>query len=75
MNKISITYCTQWSYYPKAVSVADELKENFKIKAELIASGGGIFDVIADGKIIFSKSDTGRFPDEGEVSKLIKKLN
>jgi predicted Rdx family selenoprotein len=27
----------------------------------------GQFDVIADGKVLFSKHQEGRFPDEGEV--------
>lgn len=38
------------------------------MKAELIAGGGGIFDVELDGKLIFSKFAEGdRFPEPGEV--------
>ena len=32
-----------------------------------MASGGGIFDVHADGELIFSKHQTGRFPEHSEV--------
>lgn len=33
----------------------------------LIPSGGGVFDVIVDGKLIFSKKQVGKFPDEGAL--------
>jgi selT/selW/selH-like putative selenoprotein len=33
----------------------------------LIAGGGGIFDVAVDGRRIYSKHDTGRFPTDEEV--------
>jgi len=33
----------------------------------LIEGGGGIFDVCVDGNMIYSKHQTGRFPDEGEL--------
>jgi selenoprotein W-related protein len=42
------------------------------IECELIKGGGGIFDVIADGKKIYSKHDTGVFPEHDEV---ISQLN
>jgi predicted Rdx family selenoprotein len=34
----------------------------------------GQFDVIADGRIVFSKKQAGRFPLEGEVEGRIEKL-
>jgi len=33
----------------------------------LIAGSGGIFDVKVDGRLVFSKHETGRFPDDAEV--------
>jgi selenoprotein W-related protein len=33
----------------------------------LIEGGGGIFDVSADGELVFSKHQVGRFPEEDEV--------
>jgi predicted Rdx family selenoprotein len=42
------------------------------VEAELIASRGGIFDVAVDGKVIFSKKIMDRFPDDGEVTTLLK---
>jgi hypothetical protein len=34
----------------------------------------GQFDVLADGKLIFSKATAGRFPLEGEVEAAFAKL-
>ncbi|GAX89514.1 hypothetical protein [Effusibacillus lacus] len=36
----------------------------------LIPSGGGVFEVMVGDKLVFSKKELGRFPDEGEVAKL-----
>ena len=33
----------------------------------MIKGGGGIFDVKLDGQLIYSKHDTGRFPENDEV--------
>ena len=41
------------------------------LDAELIRGGGGIFDVEVDGRLVFSKHQTGRFPNPGEVASLI----
>lgn len=37
------------------------------MEIELDRQSGGIFDVVVDGDMVFSKFDVGRFPDEGEV--------
>lgn len=37
------------------------------MEAQLIAGGGGVFDVAADGNVIFSKKAVGRFPDHEEI--------
>jgi len=37
----------------------------------LIPGSGGIFDVVVDGRLVFSKGKTGRFPEEREVLGLI----
>ena len=40
--------------------------------AELIAGKGGIFDVEVDGRRIYSKHDTGVFPEHEEI---LRQLN
>jgi selT/selW/selH-like putative selenoprotein len=43
------------------------------VKAKLVKGDDGIFDVVADGRMIFSKHDTGRFPSESEVIEALRK--
>jgi selenoprotein W-related protein len=33
----------------------------------LIESGGGVFEVVVDGELIFSKKELGRFPEDAEI--------
>lgn len=44
-----------------------------QIKEELVASGGGVFEVKVDGDLIYSKKQTGQFPDEGKIVEMLKK--
>jgi len=50
--------------------VAEEIlkeKKNEIDALSLIPSSGGVFEVVADGKTVFSKKQTGRRPEPGEV--------
>jgi|TARA_B000000460_G_scaffold14490_1_gene10026 selenoprotein W-related protein len=38
----------------------------------LISSGGGVFEVTLDSELVFSKKSLDRFPEDGEVEKLIR---
>ncbi len=42
--------------------------------SELIASGGGVFEITADSKLVYSKKSLGRFPEDGEIVGLIRAL-
>jgi len=48
------------------------LKERLGLDAELVASGGGVFEVSVDRTQVFSKKATGRFPEDGEVVRLLR---
>jgi selenoprotein W-related protein len=37
------------------------------VDAKLISGSGGVFDVVLDGQLIFSKKQVGRFPESSEV--------
>jgi selenoprotein W-related protein len=37
------------------------------VEAVLQHGGGGVFDVTADGKLVFSKHKEGRFPEHDEI--------
>ncbi len=52
--------------------MGDELKKEFGADIELVAGGGGVFDIAVEGNMIFSKFKKGRFPQPDEVISLIK---
>jgi len=48
------------------------LKNNFpQADISLISSGGGVFEISLNGNLIFSKKALNRFPEDGEIKKLI----
>ncbi len=56
---------------PKATSLGATLENKLGVTAELIPGNNGIFDVAVDGKIIYSKHQTGRFPEDQEIVDLL----
>ncbi len=49
-----------------------EISDALGIDANLIKGDNGVFDVVADGKLLFSKHDQGRFPENSEVIALLR---
>ena len=45
------------------------MEKELGAKVELIRSSGGVFEVTADGKLVYSKKATGEFPGEDELLK------
>ena len=54
------------------MSLAEKLEEAFGVETFLIGGAGGIFDVNLDGALIYSKHDTGEFPDEDALVEEIR---
>ena len=52
--------------------MAAELKQNLGAESTLIPGGGEVFDVSVDGKLIFSKKSVGRFPEQGEIVRMLQ---
>ncbi len=55
--------------------MAQELLTTFSTEvgeAALIPGTGGIFEVRVDGEVIWSRKETGRFPDIKELKKLVR---
>ena len=52
---------------PHAAGLAEAIKDEFGVEAQLIEGKGGIFDVKSNGDLIYSKHETGRFPEHNEV--------
>ena len=54
--------------------MAAEMEQAFPgTKVELIGSSGGVFEVVVDGKLVFSKKQLGRHAEPGEVMERIMK--
>jgi selenoprotein W-related protein len=59
------------------VSLASELLKKFEPEIEnltLLPSEGGRFEVSVNGKLVYSKLQTGRHAEAGEVAGLVEKL-
>ena len=53
-------------------ALLNEFKRDIK-RLELVPSDGGRFEVSLDGKLVYSKLQTGEFPKDAAVVKEIKK--
>lgn len=52
--------------------MGDELSNKFGAEVELKASSGGVFEVVVEGDLLYSKKALGRFPEDGEVESLME---
>ena len=77
--KISIEYCMEWNYEPRALSLRDDLQVEFQnrfneFNIQLIESSGGVFEVMVNDVLeVFSKRRIGRFPNSSY--EIIKTIN
>ena len=51
--------------------MADAIEKAYRVRPKLIEGRGGVFEVSAGDKMIFSKKATGRFPEIDEVLKAL----
>jgi selenoprotein W-related protein len=42
------------------------------VQATLVKGGGGIFDVVVDGEKIYSKHETGEFPEDDAIVQMLR---
>ena len=70
--KIQILHCTSCGFTAYAEQMAAELYDTFGVEADLVRGFNGNFDVIVNGEIIFSRTDTLRFPRDDEVQSEIR---
>ncbi len=75
MVDLEITYCQPCGHQPRAVDMVNELLANYgmplnrKLTVSLKPADKGVFDVVLDGKLIFSKHQQGRFPTVDDLKK------
>ncbi|MCZ6497986.1 MAG: SelT/SelW/SelH family (seleno)protein [Gammaproteobacteria bacterium] len=57
-----------------ATGLAAKIVEELGIEAQLIKGVAGVFDVIADDTVIFSKLEAQRFPQDVEIIAALRHL-
>lgn len=74
-HRIDITYCTQCRWLLRAAWMAQELLSTFEQEIAELAlrpGTGGVFEVRADGALIWSRKERGRFPDIAALKRLVR---
>ncbi len=73
MVSLEITYCQPCGHQPTAVELVNQLLSTYgmplnkNLSIVLKPADKGIFDVVLDGKLIFSRKEVGRFPTFDEI--------
>jgi len=70
--QVTIEYCTVWNYEPKAARLAALIREKAGVNPKLIASGGGAFEIRVNSELIYSKLETGEWPDFDAIAQQIR---
>lgn len=56
----------------QALRVGARLRELAGAETELVRGSGGVFDIMVDGQLKFSKGKLGRFPTDDEIDALAR---
>ena len=69
--EIHIEFCEKWNYYPDFDRVSKQIKKIMP-SAQVIGNSkpprSGAFEVTINGKLIYSKFQTEKFPNTEEIS-------
>jgi selenoprotein W-related protein len=74
LAKINIEYCGECGDAPVALKATEELLTAYEDRIAhitLIPSWNGVFEVVMDGTLIFSKTRLGRHAQPGELKKIV----
>jgi selenoprotein W-related protein len=74
-NRIEILYCTQCRWLLRAAWMAQELLTTFEEEISeltLKPGTGGIFEIRANGALVWSRKEQGRFPEITELKQLVR---
>lgn len=73
---IKLEFCVVWNYTPRAVSTVEDILEKYGQEVEsidLIPTSGGKFEFYLNGELLYSKIETDRHTEDGEILGLIEK--
>ncbi len=74
-HHIEISYCTQCRWLLRAAWLAQELLTTFEqdlASVSLKPGTNGIFEVMLDQQLLFSRKAAGRFPEAKELKQLVR---
>lgn len=80
MNKeanVTIRYCAQCRFILRATWMAQELLMTFQdelTRVSLEPSSGGIFDVLVNEELVYSRKVSGKFPESSELKQLVRDI-
>jgi selenoprotein W-related protein len=75
MNKIEIKYCCKCRWLLRSSWMAQEILSTFEQEVDELSlqpGTGGVFEIIANGKLIWSRKDKGRFPEITELKQCVR---
>jgi selenoprotein W-related protein len=75
LNSVEIHYCTQCRWLLRAAWMAQELLTTFEqelTELTLRPGTGGVFEVKANGTLVWSRKEAGRFPEITELKQLVR---
>ncbi|MCP4022414.1 MAG: hypothetical protein GY729_11270 [Desulfobacteraceae bacterium] len=52
--------------------MADQIKNELNLNAQIVPGSNGIYDVVVNDNIIFSKHKENRFPENNEILNMLK---
>lgn len=72
--RVRIRYCTQCRWLMRAQWLAGELLTTFPLELEVTLEPGvgGIFDVLVDDQLLFSRAERRRFPEPKELKQKLR---
>jgi selenoprotein W-related protein len=74
-HDVTIEYCVPCQYLPRATALASEILGQWAPVLrglELRSGTGGRLEISVDGELVFSKAELKRFPEDGEISGLLR---
>ena len=76
-TKVVIRYCTGCRWLLRAAWMAQELLTTFEQEIDELSlrpGDGGIFEVIANDQLVWSRKEAGRFPEITELKQRVRDI-
>ena len=73
--RVEIEYCTQCRWLMRAAWMAQELLTTFEAEigeVALVPGKGGVFEVRAEGQLVWSRHERKRFPEIKELKQAVR---